>query len=195
MNGAPSLARGVRLLSLHVDALEITCSLGQVRLLLDEGGVDALERELAELVQLARSQAPQCAVETDWTWGAGEPVILHPGAMRRGQRYCLECGDWTLFVAAISSRRPRITVQCRAEYLLRVGRLAAWDEVTAWVEEQLLPWVGGLPEEDDEPCWRIARIDLAADVLGAKLAPNRLPHFVSRANARRALHDEPEGEA
>lgn len=190
---AAALGRKASLVSHHVDALELTCSMSQVGLLLDTDGTDALERELAEVVQLARDQAPQCAVETCWSWGEDdEPVILHPGPKRDGQRYCLECSDWMIFVAAIGARRPRITVQCRAEYLLRVGALAAYDAATLWVEEQLLPWVGGLPEEDDKPRWGIARIDLTADVLGVKLAPSRLPHFVSRSNDRRALHDEPE---
>lgn len=181
------------LLSHHVDGLELTCSVQQVGLLLPEDGRDRLERELSEVQDLARAQLPQCAVESNWTWCDDDPVIVHPGGMRPGTRYCIECSDWIGFVSAVAAVTPRISIQCRSEYLLRVGALKAFDEVTEWVECELLPLVGGRPEEDRHR-WRIARLDLAADVMGVSLSVGRLRHFTTRANVRRTYNDQPEAE-
>lgn len=185
------LGGSAQLLSQHVDALELTCSVEQLPGLLLRDRTDPLERLLGEVQELARAQHPQCAVETELEWHDAERVIVQPGGVRKGNRYCIECSDWVGFVAAVGAVVPRITVQCRAEYLLRVGALVAYDEVTAWVDDHLLPLVEGRPDED-EARWRIARIDLAADVMGVALSAGRLRHFTSRANVRRAYHAERE---
>lgn len=188
---AVRLGRTAVLLSHHVDALELTCSVEQLPGLLLRDRTDPLERVLADVQGLAREQQPQCAVESDWLWRDDEVVIVQPDGRRKGNRYCIECSDWIGFVAAIGAVVPRITIQCRSEYLLRVGALAAFDEVTGWVDDNLLPLIEGRPEEDVAR-WRIARLDLAADVTGVSFRPSRLRHFTSRANVRRAYEDEPE---
>src|SRR4051794_5649623 len=100
------------LLSHHVDGLELTCSVEQLPGLLLRDRTDLLERELASVQELARAQRPQCAVESDWSWGDDyEKVIVHPDARRKGNRYCIECSDWVAFVAAIGAVVPRITIQ------------------------------------------------------------------------------------
>lgn len=182
------------LLSHHVDGLELTCAVEQLPGLLLRGRTDPLDAILGDVQGLARAQHPQCAVESRWVWQDDEPVIVQPDGRRKGNRYCLECSDWIGFVAAIGAVVPRITIQCRSEYLLRVGALGAFDEVTEWVDDHLLPLVEGRPDED-VAVWRIARLDLAADVTGVAFSAGRLRHFTSRANVRRAYEDEPEVEA
>lgn len=187
---AVKLARGVRLLSQHVDSLELTCALTQVRLLLDDDDADPLDRRLATLQQLARAGTPQIPVDSDWKWHKQRVVVL-PSATRAGVRYALQSPDWRIFVAGPLARTPRLTVQCRAAYLMRVGPVAAYDEVTQWATRHLLSRVGGVPSEQPEARWTIARLDLAADVLGARLTPRRVPDFTSRSRVRREYHGGP----
>lgn len=183
------LANGARLLSHHVDGLELSCQVAQVPLLL-RGDPDGLEPLLARLQDSARSTVPSAPAASPFTWGErAERVVVMPHATRRGARFRLDSDDWSFFVAAVGSVLPRFTVQLRADYLLDVGPVAAYDAVRTWCEGMVLPLVGGRPPEDT-PTWRISRLDLAADVTGIRLGPYDLEHFTTRATQRRTYQQD-----
>lgn len=176
------------LLSRHVDALELTCAVQQVPKLLMHGTDDRLERILKKHQDEARALRPRSPVESDWMWGDAERVRAHPTGIRPGVRYCIECADWMGFIAATNSVLPRMSFQLRADYLVSVGAVGAFDALVPWVERTLLPLVGGRPVED-VPRWGLARLDVAADVLGAGITETDLHRFTTRAVARETHHD------
>jgi hypothetical protein len=114
-----------------------------------------------------------------------------PRALRPGARYCVECSDWAIFVAAVGAVVPRLAIQFRADYLLRVGPLRAHDAGRSWVERHLVPLIGGRPPED-RAVWRISRLDLAADVRGVSFQLADLDHFTTRAAFRRSYNGDAE---
>ncbi|HEU4656365.1 MAG TPA: hypothetical protein VFR97_02515 [Capillimicrobium sp.] len=183
------LEGGARLLSQHVDGLELTCAVAQVPLLLRQRP-DDLDARLGRLQARARATLPHGAVPSEWCWD-DEPVLVLPHSLRPGARYCIECSDWAIFVAPVGSVVPRLTVQLRADYLLRVGPLGAYDASREWVEDHLVPLIGGRPPED-RPAWRISRLDLAADVAGVVFQLADLDHFTTRAASRRSYTGDAE---
>ena len=189
MTGSPMLTDDVGLVSFHVDALELSCSIDQVPLL--HGDFDELDLKLARLKAATRGTRPSRPVPSGWRWeqaaDADEPVVVLPTSVRKGYRCALHCSDWLLLVAAPRSVLPRFAVQLRADYLLASGPLAGYEAVRAWVARHLIPLVDGVPAEA-EPVWRIARLDLAADVAGVKLEAGDLNSFTTRARARGTFH-------
>jgi hypothetical protein len=170
----------------HVDGLELTCSVPQVALLMDRR-TDRLEDRLAANLRDARRH-PQQAVLTGWSWDVSadsEPVLLLPYSLRKRRIYALECSAWAAFVAPARSVVPRVTVQLRSWFLRAEsgGALGAYERVRAWVERHLLPLVDGVPP-GEEAVWRIARLDIAADVAGVHLALDDLDRFTTRARCR-----------
>ena len=178
------------LVSHHVDALELTCSVPQVALLLKRN-TDRLEDRLAVALREAR-RPPQQPVVSGWTWDVTadpEPVLVLPNSLRKHRSYTLFCSAWVLFVAPARSVVPRITVRLRSWYLRSYagGALGAYERVRAWVERHLLPLLDGVPPEG-APTWRVARLDLAADVAGVEVLPADLDRFTTRARRRKGHH-------
>jgi hypothetical protein len=183
------LTDDVQLLSLHVDALELSCSVEQVPML--HGDFDELDLKLSRSRAVTRATIPYRPAATGWSWdgnaAGAEPVVVLPTAVRKGYRFALQCSDWILFVAAPRARLPQMMIQLRADYLLAAGPLAAYGAVRAWVEQHALPLVDGVAP-DSSPLWLIARLDLAADVAGVNLTAADLDRFTTRARARDAYH-------
>jgi hypothetical protein len=185
------LGDGAVLLSLHVDALELSCAVEQVPMLCGGRTSDELDFKLSRLKSRARATVPSGPVATGWHWDEGleaEPVLLLPTALRRAYRYALACSAWVIFVAPPRAVVPRFCVQLRADYLLRVGPLHAYRAARASVERFPLQLVEG-KAPDVEPVWRISRLDLAADVAGVELTTSHLDRFTTRARVRGSRHD------
>jgi hypothetical protein len=169
---------GAVLLSHHVDGLEVSCTVQQVPLLLG----DKRER-LDPLLEHARARAsrarPMVPVALSFVWPHGldgdEPLLIHPGRLRRNYAYGLETSSWLMLVGSPRSPLPRFVIQFRAGSLLSRGAAEILRLTRVWWETNLLPLVGGIPEEDAEPQWRISRLDLAADVGGVELPPAPTP--------------------
>lgn len=183
------LTDDVALLSVHVDALELSCNVTQVPMLYD-GETDRLGTLLAELTTVARSAAPARPVQSNWTWESTRgptPVTVLPRSLRRSYAFALECCDWLLVVASPRAVVPRVMVQLRSEYLLTEGAHTAYERIRAWVERHLLPLIEGRPV-GDSPVWSIARLDLAADLVGVQLHIADLARFTARARTRQSWH-------
>jgi hypothetical protein len=74
-------------------------------------------------------------------------------------------------------------LQLRSHYIQQVGAREAVRRVCEWTAANLLGLIDGRVELA-EPCWRLHRIDLAADVTGVSLTRHHLPRFVTRARER-----------
>lgn len=205
----PELSPGVFLCSHHVDALELSCSVEQVPLRTPSNPTDGhtesgrvkrdyktallvceLEAMLDQVKRLGEKLNLNGDRGTGWLWGkgkSGEPVRLLPTVQRRGQAFALETSDWLLMIGPYRSARPRFSFQARADYLLEVGPGKAYREIVKWWEENILPLMVGM-SKDDPPVWRISRIDLAADVLGADLVASDLALIATRARQRKEHH-------
>jgi len=186
---ARALTGGVVLLAHHVDALELSCAVMQVPPAL-AGRPDELECALDNDRRRAGASVPPRPLPSSLGTWAGLPVVGHPRGKRPGKPYCLETDDWITFIANDRAPGPRLVVQLRSDYLLRHGPLAACKEVTAWIETHLLSLLDLV--DDETPVWRVARIDLAADVSGLSLAPGDLARFTTPARSRRVFHVEPD---
>lgn len=144
-----------------------------------------LEREL-ELQKRHGNAVP------GWHWQGregAEPVWVHTRRPVRGKAYALECSDWLLLVAPSRAVNPRLTFQVRASYLLRVTPEAAFEAVRAWAETNVIPRMNGVPPEED-PEWKISRLDLAADIVGYSFARDDLFRFATRARRKSAFYGE-----
>lgn len=191
MSGVRELGDGAALLSLHVDGLELSCAVEQMPMLRAGRRSDELDFKLARLKSQARATVPSGPVATGWFWDEKvepEPVLVQPTALRRAYQYALTCSAWALFVASPRAPLPRLCVQLRADYLLRVGPLHAYRAVRAWVERFPLKLIDG-QAPDTEPVWRVSRLDLAADVAGVELSASDLDRFTTRARLRGSRHD------
>lgn len=191
MKSATDLGGGAKLLSHHVDWLELSCTLPQVKLLAPDG--DPLDDRLAAFKFQCTGRSGQDSLPTAWKWSGhegGEVEIVRylRQAKRRGRPYTLECSAWIIFVARPFSAIPRFVVQTRADYLQAIGPIAAYRQIRDWATENLIPLVGGI-DPDAEASWRIARIDLAADISGVGFEIEDLRRFTSRSRVR-GIHDD-----
>jgi hypothetical protein len=197
VNTAVPLGGSAVLLSHHVDGLEVSCSVPYVPLLLGDR-----REQLDPLLERARARAsiarPCIPVPLNFVWPYGpdgdEPVLVHLGRLRRNYAYALETSAWLMFVGSPRSPLPRFLVQFRAATLLVRGGAEAFRLTRDWWDETLLPLVGGRPD-DEEPQWRVSRLDLTADVGGLSLVVRDVEFFTSRAGARRTFEDRDEWEA
>lgn len=205
------LSPGVFLASHHVDALEISCAVDQVPHLIGKGAsrsgkvreqtqkvrrdfktsemVCELEAKLDRLKRNGEKLNLDGERDTGWRWredDAEEPVKLLPTVKRAGHVFALETNDWLLMIGRFKSVRPRFTFQARADYLLEVGADEAYRQIVEWWTEHIRPLMVGITE--DSPLWRISRIDLAADLAGAKLVATDLACFTTRARQRIEHH-------
>jgi hypothetical protein len=183
-----TLAGRTVLIAHHVDGLELSCVVERIPPAL-AGRPDELECSLDLDQRRAQATVPPWPVPSRFTWD-GEPVIAHPFGKRPGKRYCLQSDDWMVFVSGDRTPGPRLVVQLRSDYLLRVGPMRAFEAVREWVAEHLLSLLDLVP--DTEPRWGIARLDLAADVTGVSLSSSDLVRFTTRARARRTFHTDHE---
>jgi hypothetical protein len=183
-----TLAGRTVLIAHHVDGLELSCVVERIPPAL-AGRPDELECSLDLDQRRAQATVPPWPVPSRFTWD-GEPVIAHPFGKRPGKRYCLQSDDWMVFVSGDRTPGPRLIVQLRSDYLLRVGPMRAVEAVREWVAAHLLSLLDLVP--DTEPRWGIARLDLAADITGASLSSSDLARFTTRARARRTFHADRE---
>lgn len=202
MSSPEALAPGVWLLSHHVDMLELTCTADQVGLLLPSepkrGDLESrgapsvcnLELRLDGIRRTANLHTGLAILDTGWTWLTQDGEVgveLLPYALRDGYAFALQTPDWLLLVAPWRSKRPRLTFQLRADYVLQNGPLVGFEAVKAWSETNIFPLVSGMAKETT-PEWKVSRLDIAADVAGLTLSAGDLASFTTRAKTRKERH-------
>lgn len=150
MSGLRQLTDDAVLLSLHVDALELSCSVEQVPMLYG-GEWDELDLKLSRLKVGTRATVPSRPVPTGWQWDeapAPEPVLLLPSALRKGYRFALACSAWVLFVASPRAVVPRFSVQpepttccgsVRCARTRRRGRGSSGSRCRSWMASRRTP--------------------------------------------------------
>lgn len=166
-----------------VDAIELSWTV-PTRFALASDPPDQLEQALTSLRQGSKELGHR--TESGWHFDdhhGPDPLMVHERELL-GSPFALQCASFLIRINHASSSRPRAVLQLRPALLIRLGAVEAYRQVTAWVDSNLLPLVDGqIP--GTEPTWRVFRLDLATDVVGAGLTRHHLPRFAARSRQRR----------
>lgn len=176
-----SLGSGrVKLIGAHVDALELSWA-PTTRTRFGGEETDPLGRLLAEQ-QFAAHQSRRPVALEQWGWRDDYVRVLPRGV--RSWTHAFECNDWLGMIGRDGAQGSRGLFQIRSDYLAEVGAVEAVRQVQIWTARHLLPRT----RRDTEwpVAWRVARIDLAADLAGVRLKASDLSRFTSRASKRTA---------
>jgi len=208
------LSSGVAVVSHHVDALELSCTVDQAPHLVKGYCADLsmapwasiemrrvrrdnktaemvceLEAKLDLLKRKGERINEKGERDTGWTWDtadSAEPVRLLPEYRRKGHTFALETSDWLLMIRPFKSVKPRFSFQLRADYLLELGAGEAYRNVVEWWTANIGRLVIG--QTEGSPVWRISRIDLTADIAGISLNAGDLSMFTTRLRQRNEHH-------